>query len=194
MNGPRLPLASLRSCSQGWRSALFNPLPNTRRRLHHRRPHTSTLRLRHLPVRFSVHTSWTSLSRESPCTPTHCSHKSLRRPLIGPKSLMLRLGRISTAIFTGMRLPRRSARTIWSSIQAYWRCCYPLRPRRRHRCGILALGMGQSAPVMGTARNYYRRTPWRRVWANRGFYVHPYEHAWVRTVGPRVEHHPIHHH
>jgi hypothetical protein len=37
-------------------------------------------------------------------------------------------------------------------------------------------------------------TPWRRVWANRGFYVHPYEHAWVRRVGPRVEHHPIHHH
>jgi hypothetical protein len=37
-------------------------------------------------------------------------------------------------------------------------------------------------------------TPWRRVWANRGFYVHPYEHPWVRRVGPRVEHHPIHHH
>src|SRR5580700_10402263 len=33
-------------------------------------------------------------------------------------------------------------------------------------------------------------TPWRRVWANRGFYVHPYEHPWVRRVGPRVEHHP----
>jgi hypothetical protein len=30
-------------------------------------------------------------------------------------------------------------------------------------------------------------TPWRRVWANRGFYVHPYEHAWVRRVRPRIE-------
>jgi hypothetical protein len=36
-------------------------------------------------------------------------------------------------------------------------------------------------------------TPWRRVWVNRGFYVHPYEHPWVRRVGPRVEHHAIHH-
>lgn len=36
-------------------------------------------------------------------------------------------------------------------------------------------------------------TPWRRVWANRGFYVHPYEHPWVRRAGPRVEHHDIHH-
>jgi hypothetical protein len=36
-------------------------------------------------------------------------------------------------------------------------------------------------------------TPWRRVWANRGFYVHPYEHPWVRRTGPRVEHHAIRH-
>lgn len=33
-------------------------------------------------------------------------------------------------------------------------------------------------------------TPWERVWVNRGYYVHPYEHPWVR-VGPRVEHHEI---
>jgi hypothetical protein len=36
-------------------------------------------------------------------------------------------------------------------------------------------------------------TPWRRVWANRAFYVHPYEHPWVRRTGPRVEHHAIRH-
>jgi hypothetical protein len=36
-------------------------------------------------------------------------------------------------------------------------------------------------------------TPWRRVWANRGFYVHPYEHPWVRRTGQRVEHHEIRH-
>jgi hypothetical protein len=36
------------------------------------------------------------------------------------------------------------------------------------------------------------RTPWQRVWMNRGFYVHPYEHAWVRS-GPRVERHETRH-
>jgi hypothetical protein len=35
------------------------------------------------------------------------------------------------------------------------------------------------------------RHPWGRVWANRGVYIHPYAHPWVRTVGPRVEVHPI---
>jgi hypothetical protein len=33
--------------------------------------------------------------------------------------------------------------------------------------------------------------PWERGWVNRGVYVHPYAHPWVRPVGPRVE---IHHH
>lgn len=33
-------------------------------------------------------------------------------------------------------------------------------------------------------------TPWNRVWLNRGFYIHPYAHPWVRAHGPRVE---IHH-
>jgi hypothetical protein len=32
--------------------------------------------------------------------------------------------------------------------------------------------------------------PWERGWVNRGVYVHPYPHPWVRPVGPRVE---IHH-
>jgi hypothetical protein len=31
--------------------------------------------------------------------------------------------------------------------------------------------------------------PWGRTFYNRGVYVHPYEHAYVRPVGPRVEHH-----
>jgi hypothetical protein len=33
--------------------------------------------------------------------------------------------------------------------------------------------------------------PWERGWVNRGIYVHPYAHPWVRPLGPRVE---IHHH
>jgi Protein of unknown function (DUF3300) len=33
--------------------------------------------------------------------------------------------------------------------------------------------------------------PWERGWVNRGVYVHPYPHPWVRPIGPRVE---IHHH
>jgi hypothetical protein len=32
--------------------------------------------------------------------------------------------------------------------------------------------------------------PWERGWINRGYYVHPYAHPWLRPVGPRVE---IHH-
>jgi Protein of unknown function (DUF3300) len=32
--------------------------------------------------------------------------------------------------------------------------------------------------------------PWERGWVNRGVYVHPYPHAWLRPVVPRVE---IHH-
>jgi hypothetical protein len=38
---------------------------------------------------------------------------------------------------------------------------------------------------------FFDRTPWNRVWGNRGFYVHPYEHGWAHA-GPRVEHHEIH--
>lgn len=34
-------------------------------------------------------------------------------------------------------------------------------------------------------------TPWDRVWINRGFYVHPYAHPWVRPVRPRIEVHKL---
>jgi hypothetical protein len=37
---------------------------------------------------------------------------------------------------------------------------------------------------------FFDATPWGRVWANRGYYFHPYAHPWVRPVGPRVEVHP----
>ena len=37
---------------------------------------------------------------------------------------------------------------------------------------------------------FFDRTPWGRVWVNRGFYFHPYAHAWVPRLGPRVE---VHH-
>jgi Protein of unknown function (DUF3300) len=36
---------------------------------------------------------------------------------------------------------------------------------------------------------FFDATPWGRGWANRGYYVHPYAHPWVRRAGPRVEHH-----
>lgn len=36
---------------------------------------------------------------------------------------------------------------------------------------------------------FFDNTPWGRGWANRGFYVHPYEHPWRRGPGPRVERH-----
>ena len=32
---------------------------------------------------------------------------------------------------------------------------------------------------------------WARTWVNRGFYDHPYLHAWIRPVGPRVERHEV---
>jgi hypothetical protein len=35
------------------------------------------------------------------------------------------------------------------------------------------------------------RAPWGRHWENREVYVHPYEHPWIRPVGPRLEHHEI---
>jgi hypothetical protein len=35
------------------------------------------------------------------------------------------------------------------------------------------------------------RHPWERRWEHREVYVHPYEHRWVRPVGPRVERHEI---
>jgi hypothetical protein len=41
----------------------------------------------------------------------------------------------------------------------------------------------------GTHGIFFDFTPWGRVWENRGFYVHPYEHAWVHGPGPRIERH-----
>jgi hypothetical protein len=35
-------------------------------------------------------------------------------------------------------------------------------------------------------------TLWGRTWVNRGLYVHPYEHPWIRPVGPRIERHEVH--
>jgi hypothetical protein len=37
------------------------------------------------------------------------------------------------------------------------------------------------------------RTPWNRFWFNRGVYVHPYVHPWVRAPGIRVERHVFPH-
>ncbi|HYA96163.1 MAG TPA: DUF3300 domain-containing protein [Terriglobales bacterium] len=36
---------------------------------------------------------------------------------------------------------------------------------------------------------FFDRTPWVRGWENRGYYVHPYAHPYVRRPEPRVEHH-----
>ncbi len=33
--------------------------------------------------------------------------------------------------------------------------------------------------------------PWTRTFVNRGAYVHPYSHPYVRPAAPRVEHHPV---
>jgi hypothetical protein len=39
---------------------------------------------------------------------------------------------------------------------------------------------------------YIGGRPWDRTWANRGVYVHPYEHAWATPAGGRVEMHDFH--
>jgi hypothetical protein len=46
--------------------------------------------------------------------------------------------------------------------------------------------------VWGTHAILIDRSPWNRIWFNRGFYVHPYFHPWVRAAGPRIELHPVH--
>jgi Protein of unknown function (DUF3300) len=45
--------------------------------------------------------------------------------------------------------------------------------------------------VWGTHAIIIDRSPWNRVWFNRGFYVHPYIHPWIRPARPRIEIHPI---
>jgi hypothetical protein len=36
---------------------------------------------------------------------------------------------------------------------------------------------------------FFDATPWNRGWVNRGYYVHPYAHPYVRRPGPMVERH-----
>lgn len=36
---------------------------------------------------------------------------------------------------------------------------------------------------------FFDHTPWVRGWANRGYYVHPYAHPYVRRPPPSAEHH-----
>ena len=50
---------------------------------------------------------------------------------------------------------------------------------------------GWSHPYFGwrTHGIYFDATPWGRGWGNRGYYVHPYAHPWVRNPGPRFERH-----
>jgi Protein of unknown function (DUF3300) len=38
---------------------------------------------------------------------------------------------------------------------------------------------------------FFDATPWRRGWVNRGYYVHPYAHPYIRRAGPRTEHHEV---
>jgi Protein of unknown function (DUF3300) len=40
---------------------------------------------------------------------------------------------------------------------------------------------------------FFDHTPWVRGWENRGYYVHPYAHPYVRRPEPRVEHHQFGH-
>lgn len=39
---------------------------------------------------------------------------------------------------------------------------------------------------------FFDATPWNRGWVNRGYYVHPYAHPYVRREGPRIERHEFH--
>lgn len=41
----------------------------------------------------------------------------------------------------------------------------------------------------GTHGIFFDFTPWGRGWANRRFYVHPYEHGWFHRPGSRIERH-----
>lgn len=50
-------------------------------------------------------------------------------------------------------------------------------------------GWAQVGFVWGRHDIIFDYTPWSRVWINRGFYVHPYAHPWVRPVAPRIEVH-----
>jgi Protein of unknown function (DUF3300) len=59
--------------------------------------------------------------------------------------------------------------------------------------GFFPFGWVHPYFLWGAHAIYFDRTPWSRVWVNRGYYVHPYAHPWVARPGPRVEMHPIVH-
>jgi hypothetical protein len=59
--------------------------------------------------------------------------------------------------------------------------------------GFFPFGWVHPYFLWGAHTIYFDRTPWSRVWVNRGYYVHPYAHPWVWRAGPRVEVHPGHH-
>ncbi|HEX4076777.1 MAG TPA: DUF3300 domain-containing protein [Candidatus Acidoferrales bacterium] len=56
--------------------------------------------------------------------------------------------------------------------------------------GFFPFGWMHPYFLWGAHTIYFDRTPWSRVWVNRGYYVHPYAHPWVWRAGPRVEVHP----
>ena len=56
--------------------------------------------------------------------------------------------------------------------------------------GFFPFGWVHPYFLWGAHTIYFDRTPWSRVWVNRGYYVHPYAHPWARRAGPRVEVHP----
>jgi hypothetical protein len=60
--------------------------------------------------------------------------------------------------------------------------------------GPAFFSFGWSHPYFGWRQHeiFFDATPWRRGWVNRGYYVHPYAHPYVRHEGPRVEHHEHH--
>jgi hypothetical protein len=53
-------------------------------------------------------------------------------------------------------------------------------------------GWGSIGFAWGAHNILIDRTPWNRGWANRRYYVHSYEHAYVHAPGPRVERHEEH--
>ena len=56
--------------------------------------------------------------------------------------------------------------------------------------GFLPFGWVHPYFLWGAHTIYFDRTPWSRVWVNRGYYRQPYAHPWVPRPGPRVEVHP----
>jgi hypothetical protein len=56
--------------------------------------------------------------------------------------------------------------------------------------GFLPFGWINAGFVWPTHALLLDRQPWRRVWANRMTYVHPYSRPW-HPAGPRVEHHAL---